>query len=192
VVSVKIFGVVAAVIGFAALLLWAISLGLEVESKIQYRWFPKEQPTAITISPSWNWLTQDDSGRAESEGFSERPTPSDHPPKRLVIDGDTFTFHYARRSELLRQYCTAQIVLKDKQIWLPEDENGRELRQSVLHELMHAALYRAGGQYKHPVLSDSGDGEPVVNPTSRILLDILRDNPKLIKWLTTRKQEISG
>lgn len=186
----KKLGIGAAVIGTVALLLWTVALALDLETKIHYlraRLGAQKTPDVIAVGTASNWLSQDDSGRALAQGLGEQIAPIDHPPKRIVVDGDIFTIHYTNRSDLLRHWCTAEVVMRDQQIWLPRDESGREIRQSVLHELMHVALYKAGGEYQHAVLADSGDGEPVVNPASRMLLTILRDNPRLVKWLTTSK-----
>lgn len=141
---------------------------------------PKPEPD-MTI-----WLTQDDSGRARTEGFIERPAPKDHPPLQILVDGEIYHVHYTRRTKMLQAGCTAQVVIHDREIWLSDDENGREARQLVLHELMHVALHDANGEYAHPIFADVGDGEPVINPTARILLDVLRDNPKLMKWLEAK------
>lgn len=184
-VTMKTVGVVAGTVLILAAIFWTASTALDVERKVHYIRARKTEGAAFIAIPSStpNWLTQDDSGRAEKEGFSERPAPPDHPPAILFIDGDSWSVHYARRSELLRASCTAQIVIRDREIWLPEDESGREIRQSVLHELLHISLYKANGEYQHPVMSDAGDGEPVVNPSARMLLTILRDNRRLNAWL---------
>lgn len=120
---------------------------------------------------------------AKRERFSERHAPIDHPPGNLVVEGETYRFHYAYRRELLHQNCLGQTILDEKQIWLPVDEDGRTIRETVLHEMMHIALASAGGEFNNPVLKDIGDGEPVINPSARMLLTILRDNPKLAHWL---------
>jgi hypothetical protein len=56
------FGWGAAILGFVALLLWTISMGLEVEEKVHYQWFSKASAAGLTVIPASNWLTQDDSG----------------------------------------------------------------------------------------------------------------------------------
>jgi hypothetical protein len=135
--------------------------------------------TAIEIHAGGRVVTEFDSPVT----YQEAKVPTDHPPAHVDVDGEEYTFHYTRRSELLQHFATAQTWVDDKIIWLPTDEDGRTIRESVLHELMHVALHKSGGEYAHPIMADSGDGEPVINPTARMLLNILRDNPALVRWI---------
>jgi len=99
------------------------------------------------------------------------------------VDGKKAEIHYVRRSWLLERHVTA-ITFPDMDpvlIFLPDDADGREIRESVLHELMHVALKQGGGENSY--LNAYGGGESVINPTARILLDIMRDNPKLVEWM---------
>ena len=117
-------------------------------------------------------------------GYEEQRKPTDHPPDFVIVDDDRFTFHYATRSALLSQGCTGRTILERAEIWLPADANGREIRETTLHELLHIALHEAGGPYGRPVNADQmDDGERIINPSARMLLNILRDNPKLAAWL---------
>ena len=147
-----------------------------------------KKPAGLEISDQaskmpWT-IVPADGDIATREGFSDRPQPADHPPKIIQVDGYFFAVHYARRSELLALGCTGQTIMSAKQVWLPSDASGSEIRETLLHELMHVALHTAGGEYQHPILADQeGNGEPVINPSARILVGILRDNPKLVAWL---------
>lgn len=121
--------------------------------------------------------------------YTVRPAPPDHPTPRILIDGDVITVHYGRRSEFLRYGCTAESWYGGEHpnmIWLPDDADSREIRESMIHELMHFALRKAGGEMQDPLNADrpvGSGGESVINPTARIMVDIFRDNPKLVEWL---------
>lgn len=112
-----------------------------------------------------------------------RPAPADHPPSTLTVDGDQIVIKYVRRSWLLRRHALARTYVTAIPIvvLLPEDSDGREIREFLLHELMHVALRESGGT-NNPLYGE-GDGEDVINPSARILVDILRDNPKLVLWM---------
>lgn len=126
--------------------------------------------------------------------YTVRPAPPDHPSSNILIDGDIVTIHYTRRSELLLNGCTAQSWYEGtspNMIWLPDDADGREIRESMMHELMHFALRKAGGEMTDPLNADrriGTGGESVINPSARIMVDILRDNPKLVEWLGKHSQ----
>lgn len=114
--------------------------------------------------------------------YTEKSVPPDHPPNVVRVEDVKFTFHYTLRSELLQMHRTGETDYKEQEIWLPSDEDGRGLRETVLHELMHVALERAGGEMSP--LVNRGGGESIINPAARMLLTIMRDNPVLMRWIT--------
>jgi len=57
----------------------------------------------------------------------------------------------------------------------------RELADSVLHEVLHAAIFEAG--LPNDILEDFDDHEQIVNRLTPILLDILIRNPRLTAFL---------
>lgn len=143
---------------------------------------PRDKLSGITITnSSWVWI-------AGPETYEEQKPPSDHPPLMIIANGDEYTIHYARRSEMLQRHNLGQTIIGQKQIWLPDDAEGREARETMLHELMHVALAQSGGPLSNPLNPDATDhdGEYIINPSARMLIDILRDNKKLVTWLSRK------
>lgn len=146
----------------------------------------KPTTTALTMSGNGFMVVNPSTNHIE---YNVRPAPPDHPTPRILVDGDVITVHYTRRSELLQRGASAQSWIEGtspNMIWLPDDADGREIRELMVHELMHFALHKAGGEYQDPLYADrpvGTGGESIINPTARIMVDILRDNPKLVEWL---------
>lgn len=131
-------------------------------------------PTVATMGPMYITSVVPD--------FTEMAAPADHPPTVVSVEGGDFTFHYTPRSELLQLHCTGETKIEKREVWLPADADGREIRETVLHEVMHIALVKAGGQLN--TIWNSGDGESIINPSAIMLLNIMRGNPALVKWIT--------
>lgn len=65
-------------------------------------------------------------------------------------------------------------------IEISTDQEPQELKDTVIHELLHAILHTQGREY-------GGEAEEVyVRALATGLLGLLTDNPKLHPWLTQR------
>ena len=67
---------------------------------------------------------------------------------------------------------------RDLRVRLQDGTHEDELREALLHELLHACVQTGGAE--EPVTSE----EAAVRAAAGPLLGALRDNPRLVAWLT--------
>lgn len=60
------------------------------------------------------------------------------------------------------------------------------VREVVLHELLHAIWSQTYLKRKFPDDGTDSKGEAIIGELAPRLLSLLRDNPKLVAWLTER------
>jgi hypothetical protein len=77
---------------------------------------------------------------------------------------------------------------QDVQRVLIDDQLGKDQeRETVLHELMHAIFYATGTHHYLEAIEKDTDykelEEKVIQPVSARVLELLRDNPKLVAYL---------
>ena len=82
----------------------------------------------------------------------------------IEVDLDAANGHAGRT---MAHHCVIEV-------YHPQDEQA--MRDTVLHEVLHACLFEAG----------KGDCEDVVASLAPTLLYVIRKNPKLIEFLTER------
>jgi hypothetical protein len=108
------------------------------------------------------------------------PPPLDHPPLKIVIGSKVVSVEYVSHEYLVFNNAVAMSNWKEKRLVLDAQENPLDARETVMHELMHLACESGGGVH----FSGEGAQDDFIEPTAGPLLLILRDNPKLRKWLT--------
>jgi hypothetical protein len=84
--------------------------------------------------------------------------------------------HYEIKQEALEDKA-GQCDLQAGIVSIVPNSSPFDLRDTVLHEIMHAILYQQG--YCHPYELE----ESFVRPLSSGIMAVLQDNPKLAKWL---------
>lgn len=110
--------------------------------------------------------------------------PPGHPPLSIIVGSAAYTVHYTTAAYLLKHNCGGFTRFEQHDIWLGRDlDSPIELRHVLLHELMHAAM-NAGrhSEYQRRWEPPTTDDD-FIETTSPALLGILRDNPKLVKWI---------
>lgn len=107
--------------------------------------------------------------------------PLNAPPSTLRVGPYLYRVRYTSREALLSQNGLALTDLAAREIWL---NRKRDLRVDVVHELMHAAadVATSGGWLSSNNYNDLE--ENVIHETAPVLLEVLRDNPELTRWLT--------
>ena len=65
--------------------------------------------------------------------------------------------------------------LRHLRLLIDQDQHERQLRDTVLHETIHACLH---------VQELGAEDEEFVRRLAPVLLDVLRSNPVLVAWLT--------
>lgn len=104
-------------------------------------------------------------------------------PKTLRIGFGTFKVRSDRdATQLLIEQSRAGSASGD---WLSinvrNDLPPETTAETLLHEVLHMALYAAGTEL------DTDEEEKVVRPLSMMLFRVLRDNPQLVEFLTEKK-----
>jgi hypothetical protein len=96
---------------------------------------------------------------------------------RLVIDADAMNRASAEHGTRLLGRCDNEQLL----IVVDPRQAPSQQRETVVHELLHAACDLAG--LSEDALADDVE-ERVVRRLAPVLLQVLVDNPKLVAWLT--------
>lgn len=101
-------------------------------------------------------------------------------PTKLKVNGRKFKVKFraaVRMPEALGLFHSTKHLIE-----IREDQSPVELRDTVLHELLHALLHSQGREY-------GGEVEEVyVRAIATGLIGVLRDNPELVQWLTTKDE----
>ena len=133
---------------------------------------------APAISTSGEFILLDPSGGLDAE----KPTvyaeaPPNHPPSVIKVGPYHWHVRYVDfgAGEYARSYPKRLEIQLDPS--LPVDQ----LKETVIHELLHTCLFIgnrgvSGGD-------DMGLDDQYIEATSATLLQVLRDNPELVAWL---------
>lgn len=113
----------------------------------------------------------------------EVPAPADRPPSKIAVNGQIYTVKYIAHYYFVENECLAFTDFGTHEIALDPTRAPAEIREYVLHELMHASLHAAGGMTHYGGANNNDGAENVINPVAPELLWVLRDNPKLADWL---------
>jgi hypothetical protein len=106
--------------------------------------------------------------------------PKDHPPLRIVIGAHVWRVRYTTPEYLNATGSLAYSNMESQTIWLSNRDTPVEMRDSLVHEVMHAARWENGGAYIPTTWSAE---DAFIQPTAPILAQVIHDNPKLIAWL---------
>lgn len=106
----------------------------------------------------------------------------DAPPSRIIVGPYVFTIHYRTEKTMPGQYGSTSMV--DEKILLQRDLGFGQMRETLLHELEHAAIFAAAGSERPDTDGDTED--EFIEANAATLITILRDNPTLVTWLTKR------
>jgi hypothetical protein len=161
-----------------AVLTWSVSTGFDIEQKVYYI----KQRTKIV----GGFIDEPTEQHRNSASVADLetwpvPAPQGHPPLRIICGSHTFNVVYAPHEWMQRTNKFAESDMKSRLIVLDRQRNPIEVREDVLHELMHIALWEAGGEMRQL----ENDEDRVIKPVAPILRDYLIDNPELTKWLLT-------
>lgn len=101
-------------------------------------------------------------------------------PAKVVIGPHHYKVKVAKPSGLSHeQYGTTEVGTTT--ITLAPGMSGSQQRDTFLHEVLHAVLSLTGWDHR---LGDKRE-EQLVRSLTPALLEVLRDNPKVVKWLTS-------
>lgn len=105
------------------------------------------------------------------------------PPRRIKVGPHDFKVLRSKaairkREWLHKEELYGETNLPAQEIIVHPTQGPSQLRDTVLHEVLHACAAVAGG----PIPQE--DEERFVRPVATVLLGVLRDNPKLVAFLT--------
>ena len=81
--------------------------------------------------------------------------------------------------------CFGEYDYRQNTITIQHDLCGQERANTIIHEIMHAAVQVAGlNQEKAPLEKDEHE-EAVVNQLTNVMMGVFRDNPWLVEMLKT-------
>ena len=96
-------------------------------------------------------------------------------PDTIKVNGRNITIKYSK-AEKLPGACGVFFSQKSR-IELSKDQEPQELRDTLLHEILHAILHTQGREY-------GGEIEEIyVRALATGLLGVFQDNPELHQWL---------
>ena len=103
-------------------------------------------------------------------------------PKTLKVAGFTYTINTEEGNEryLDALEAWAATSLQKRTLYFQHDQDVEQLRESVLHEVVHVVRQIMGVR-----LQDTDGEEKVVKAISMGLNMVLVDNPELVEWLRT-------
>lgn len=177
----KRLGYFAAVMGAIALTIWTITLGIELAERVHYL-SERLHPAKVDVLTLTGRMTTAENSTIADESTDSVPVPKDHPPLKITCGAHTFTVVYASHDWLQRKKNPAWAMSQmDKElIVLDRQRSASDVREDVIHELIHISIWNGGGKWAGAPSEEEGYVK-VAAPTLR---DILADNPNLVKWLT--------
>lgn len=181
---------------FLGLLIWG---GLRESASDKKIALLKTANHELLVTNEQFWLEQRD--RPVMTGTPRVSPPKDAPPATVVIGQYTYAVYFTTQDYLHSAQCRCEafVDLSLKLIWLNKSGKPDDLRESLVHELLHAAKKEGVGMWDnnpHPSSTHTdGDNERTehrfISPASPVILQILTDNPKLVDWLTDRPAKSS-
>lgn len=111
------------------------------------------------------------------------PAPKDAPPERIKVGPYHWTVKYNRLMPMIYGNSDLPTLTIRLDPYLPPDQ----LKETLLHEIFHACMFvGTGGQSTEglPYMDDQ-----LIEATVPTLLQVMRDNPELVKWLQKEKHE---
>lgn len=111
--------------------------------------------------------------------------PPGHPPNFIIVGDSIWQVKHALNQYLYCHDCDAFVDRQTKEIWLDRDLASRpvEYRTVLLHELLHVA-FRDDNPSAAVAISDENE---FVTPMAPRLLQMMRENPELLAWLTKKE-----
>jgi len=111
--------------------------------------------------------------------------PPDHPPETIIAGASSYHVIYTTKEWLHANQCVA-LTDHSKQEIIVYNEGARDIRFTMMHELMHVARHMTD---EIDTSNNTGMDEDhnFIEPVAPELLILLRDNPKLVSWLTSQK-----
>jgi hypothetical protein len=155
---------------------------------LRFYWVNSKKPTDDAASMSLNDPSVD-----AAHGWMippEHETPKDATFKTIrvyrwvsnsTVRSEDWKIRYTTVAALGSLGCRAYTSTSWQTIYMPADTDLNDRQELMIHELMHVALYAAGGPNK--AFAEYGAEESQINPSAPQLAAILRNNPDLAKWL---------
>ena len=85
--------------------------------------------------------------------------------------------------------CFGEYDYRQNTISIQHDLCGQERANTIIHEIMHAAVQVAGlNQEKAPLEKDEHE-EAVVNQLTNVMMGVFRDNPWIVEMLRTQLED---
>ena len=144
-----------------------------------------------TTAPQTDWKEQQEAQERERKQreklWNNRPylsEPEDAPPSSIKVGPYTYRVYYTTAEALLTQNALALTQLDSHRIYLNPK---RDLRTDLMHELFHCAK-DVGTSNGHLIGQYDGE-ENLIEETAPMVTAILRDNPKLVTWLTAEPRK---
>lgn len=81
---------------------------------------------------------------------------------------------------------TGQALIDDFYVIYDDHRPGEVLKDSILHELVHVIWSETSLCLRFPDAGNESDGEHIIRDLTPRLLALLRDNPRLVQYLTEK------
>lgn len=97
-------------------------------------------------------------------------------PERVTVLGQPFDVEYRGPDhlDLGKEHAMGRTSLSRLRIVVDSDMHPHQLRDTVLHEVLHAC---------NLVIDPAADDEEQVARLTPVLLDVMRSNPDVVAWL---------
>lgn len=99
-------------------------------------------------------------------------------PTKVRVNGEDFSIKYRRFED--KEKAVGQLLYKKSKIEIATGQTPLNVKDTVLHEIMHAILVKQG--HIGGCFEDETE-EKYVNALSTGIVGVLQDNPELAEWL---------
>jgi hypothetical protein len=140
------------------------------------------------ISSTTNFQVISQPSKPQQETFTTAPPvlapPLDHPPLSIIAGAWVYHVRFTTKQYLTMNECDGYTDYKTHEVWLRRGD--RNLRDTVMHELMHIAKHMADEDHitwSGPTTGFNANHD-YIEPAAPEMLSILAANPSLVRWLT--------
>lgn len=141
-------------------------------------------PTAAAVSTGSIPIVRDGATIGWMSSSKENPKPilqppHNSPPLRIKVGPFQYSVKFTTKEALAEDGGVAQTDTEKRIIWL--NPKRADLRADLMHELIHCAVNLTLYDGRLRTAYDGEEGN--VDSIDVAMLEIVRDNPKLVKWL---------
>lgn len=110
------------------------------------------------------------------------PTLKDKPPSTIKAGPFTWNVRFVKTGDAF-----GEIVYRPLELRIAPDLPPDQLKETMLHELLHASMFVGGGGTSGPVIhGEEMTDDQFIEAAAPTMLQIFRDNPELVAWLARK------